>query len=117
MTQAEDKTDASAALRARNLLIRAIREQLKGKNLDSRELARALVISAPGQPEKGRLYINLATAEVSYRLPAWAYLGYLDGHGGDRDPDEPRMNVDKIVSILTGPGYSAILVPPDDARA
>jgi hypothetical protein len=115
MKQADGKADAGAALRARNRLIRSVREQLRGKNLDSRELARELVISAPGHPEKGRLYINLATAEVSLRLPAWAYLGYLDGHGGDRDPDEPRVDADKIVSVLTGPGYSAILVPPSDA--
>jgi hypothetical protein len=44
----------------------------------------------------------------------WAYLGYLDGHGIDRDPDEPRVDASRIVSILTGPGYSAILVPPGD---
>jgi hypothetical protein len=114
MTQPASNPDALADFRARNTLIHQVRDQLKGTGLDIRELAKELAVSNPGHPEKGRLYINCATGEVSHRLPVLGYLGYLNGYGGDRDPDEPRVDADKIVSTLTGAGYTAILVPPSD---
>jgi hypothetical protein len=112
VTLTEHDTDAVTLARARNRLIRAVRERLRGSGMDIRELAKELTVSSPGHPEKGRLYINLSTGEVSHRLPAWAYLGHLDGYGTDRDPDEPTVDTAKILTILTGPSYNAILVPP-----
>jgi hypothetical protein len=112
VTLTEHEADALTQARAKIKLIHTVRERLKGTGLDIRELAKELAISSPGHPEKGRLYINLATAEVSHRLPACTYLGYLDGYGTDRDLDEPRVDTNKIITTLTGPSHTAILVPP-----
>jgi hypothetical protein len=108
-----------AALRARNGLVRAVREALKGKGLDIRELADVLSISNPGHPQNGRVYISYATGDVLHKYPVWRYFGHFDGHGSDRDPgtpavgmDKPTVSVDKIVSTLTGPDYPGVPLPP-----
>jgi hypothetical protein len=102
VTQTQGETDRFARFRARNALIRTVREQLKGKGLDTRELQNdELVISCPGHPEKGRVYINLRTGEASHRRVLWDYLGYLPGYGSS-DADTPRIDTDTIVTTLTG---------------
>jgi hypothetical protein len=90
-----------------------VRDRLKGKGLDIRELDRELVISVPGQPEKGRIYINLTTGEVSHRRVLWDYLGLLEGHGNDRDPDEPGIDADTIIHTLTR-ASGPVLLPASD---
>jgi hypothetical protein len=112
VTLTEHDADALTQARAKIKLIHTVHERLKGTGLDIRELAKELVISHPGHPEHGRLYINLATAEVSHRLPTCTYLGYLDGYGTDRDPDEPRVDTNKIITTLTRPGSASIPPPP-----
>jgi hypothetical protein len=105
MNVAQMTTDAGDALqshRARNNLIRTVKAGLRGSGLDTRELVNELVISNPGHPEKGRVYITYASAEVSLRRPIWEYLGCLDGHDSyDHDP-ELRVDVDKIIGTLGG---------------
>lgn len=102
MTQAEGETDVLAALRARNALVRAVREGLKGTGLDVRELVKELVISNPGHPENGRIYIPYTSAEVSLRRPIWEYLGYLEGYGSDEKDPELRVDADRIIRALGG---------------
>jgi hypothetical protein len=98
-TPAPDE-DAVRSLRARNALVQTVRARLRGARLDIRELAKELVISDPGHPEHGRVYITYATAEVSLRRTTWEHLGHLDGHG-PTDPDaEPPVHPEKIISTL-----------------
>ena len=94
--------DTIARLRARNKLIRTVREQLKGRGLDIREREHELVISSPA-PEKGSIHITLSTGEVSYRCTLWDYLGVLPGCGPE-DPDEPAVDLETIAARLTGQG-------------
>jgi hypothetical protein len=92
-----------AAFRARNELIRTLREQMKGKGLDTRELENdRLVISRPGHPDKGRIYINLRTGEVSHRRTIWDYLGHLDHHPHTSPTAEPHITAVTIIAALTG---------------
>lgn len=88
------------AFRARNTLVAAVRTQLKGTGLDIRELASELVISYPGHPEHGRIYITYTRGEVSHRRTLWSYLGCVGSpaSGGTG----PRVSTDAIIATLTG---------------
>jgi hypothetical protein len=102
MTQTPNEPDSVQALRARNTLIRTVRTQLKGSGLDIRELTSHLVISDPGHPDHGRLYITYANGDASLRRYTWKYLGHLDGYGST-DPDaEPTLSAEQIIATLTG---------------
>jgi hypothetical protein len=96
-----DADDTFRSHRDRNMLIRKVKSLLRGSGLDVRELQKQLVISNPGHPEKGRIYIPYASAEVSLRRPIWEYLGHLEGQSGDHDP-ELRVNAAKIIGTLGG---------------
>jgi hypothetical protein len=62
------------------------------------------VISHPGHPERGRVYITLAGGEASHARTVWEYLGHVEGYGPDREPDDgPRVDADLITKILTQP--------------
>jgi hypothetical protein len=100
MTQAAGDPDRLAVFRARNAFAREVRGRLKGRGLDVRERDSALVISFPGHPEKGRYYIALASGEVTQRVTFWDYLGYLEGHGDGRDPDD-CVSLEAIIGALT----------------
>jgi len=102
MTQPPNDTDAAQALRARNRLVQAVRGQLKGSRLDIRELTSHLVISDPGHPDHGRIYINYATGEASLRRCTWHYLGPLDGHGPAGPDADPPLTAQQIIATLTG---------------
>jgi hypothetical protein len=103
MTQAHDELyDSLKAFRERNALIRDVKNRLKGSGLDIRELVNDLVISYPGHPEKGRIYIPYASAEVSLRRPTWEYLGHLEGHGSNDHDPELCVDAGKIIRTLTG---------------
>jgi hypothetical protein len=97
---------ALQALRARNTLVQTVRTLLKGAGLDIRELASELVISHPGHPEYGRIYITFAKGDVSLRRCTWEYLGYLDGYGPTNPEAESSLSADKIIAMLTGPADS-----------
>jgi hypothetical protein len=97
-----DLENVAKPLRARNMLIRTVKTLLKGAGLDIRELANELVISNPGHPEKGRVYVTYASGEVSLRRPSWDYLGYLEGYGGDGQEAKLRVDADKIIDALGG---------------
>jgi hypothetical protein len=100
--QPPSEVDALAAVRARNTLIRTVRTRLRGAGLDVRELATQLVISDPGHPERGRIYITFATGDVSHKRTVWDYLGHLDGYGST-DPDaEPSVDIAAIAGALSG---------------
>jgi hypothetical protein len=107
--------DALTAFRDRNILIQAVRDQLKGTGLDTRELTHHLAISTPGHPERGRIYIAYDTGEISHRRTTWQYLGNLHRHtttpDPNPDPDEPTADITTIINILTTPA-----TPPHDPR-
>jgi hypothetical protein len=100
VTQAHGDADVLQAARARNLLIRRVRELLKGSGLDIRELASELVISNPGHPEQGRIYITYVTGEVSHKRVVWDYLGYLDGAAASDPEAEPKVSAETITGRL-----------------
>lgn len=103
MAQAAHAADNLARARARNLLVRDIRERLRGQRLDIRERDHDLVISFPGNPEKGlSVHIVLATGEVSLKRTVWDFLGHLPGYGSG-DPDQLLVDTDKIAAMLIRP--------------
>jgi hypothetical protein len=93
-------TGAVAALRARATLVRTVRALLQGSGLDLRELAHELVISQPGRPDLGRIYIKYANGEVTLRRCRWEYLGCLDGYGSDDPEAEPGLNAAQLIGAL-----------------
>jgi hypothetical protein len=103
VTQAAGGTDAVTRFRARNRLIRMVRDRLKSSGLQARERDKELVISNPGNPDNGSVHINLATGEASHQRTLWEYLGYLPGYGSG-DPDAPGVDTDAIIATLTRPG-------------
>ncbi|MGH3158779.1 MAG: hypothetical protein ACRDNF_19705 [Streptosporangiaceae bacterium] len=105
MTQPADDHAPSPgeAVRARNRLARHVRALLKGSGLDIRENDNQLVISRPGHPDHGRIYITYATAEVSHALTLYTYLGHLDQHASSPDNDEPPVDTKAIIDALTDP--------------
>jgi hypothetical protein len=103
VTQQASDVDAFAPVRARNDLIRMVRDRLKGQGLDIRERHKDLVISSPGHPEQGRIHVTLPSGEVSHQRTLWDYLGYLPGYGSG-DTDEPGVDTDTIIATLTRPG-------------
>lgn len=106
--------DPFAGVRARNELVDRVRAALRGTGLDVRDRTSALVISRPGYPDSGRVYITYTTGEVSLSRPVWRYLGCLEGHSRGDDPDaEPAVDAAAIVAALTHPAET----PADDARA
>lgn len=102
MTQTASETDVIRSLRARNALVRAVRTLLKGTGLEIRELAYQLVISHPGHPEYGRIYISYSNGDVTHRRTLWDYLGHLDGYGSTEPDAEPCVNADAIIRALGG---------------
>jgi hypothetical protein len=80
-----------------------VRDRLKDSGLQTRERDTELVISNPGNPDKGSVHINFATGEASHRRTLWDYLGYLPGYGSG-DPDEAGVDTDAIIATLTRPG-------------
>jgi hypothetical protein len=92
--------DPFEAVRARNRLADQVRAALSGAGLDIRDRTNALVISKPGHPDNGRIYITYATADVSLRRPIWHYLGRLQGHHRD---DDPPVDAAAIIAALTSP--------------
>jgi hypothetical protein len=115
VTQPASKTDALAAARARNQLVRRMREALHGRGLDIRERNKELVITSPGHLDKGRVHINLATGEASHSRTLWDYLGYLPGYGNG-DEDQLGVDADAIAAIFTRPGMAPGLAPDGDAK-
>jgi hypothetical protein len=102
LTQTADDTDSFARFRARNKLIRLVRDRLRGRGLDIRELENELVISSPGHPERGRVYVTYVSGEVSHRRTIWDYLGHLDGCcSGDRETADSGVRMETIAGLLT----------------
>jgi hypothetical protein len=100
MTQTTDETNILQAFRDRNALIRAVRTKLKGSGLEIRELTNHLVISHPGHPEYGRIYITFATGDVTHRRTLWDYLGHLDGYGPTEPDADPCVTATQIIAAL-----------------
>jgi len=107
-TAAAPAPDPCAAVRARSQLIDRVRADLRGTGLDVRDRNSALVISHPGHPDHGRIYVTYSTGEVSLSRPVWQYLGRLRGHPHDDDPAaDPTVDAAAIVAALTAPPAGA----------
>jgi len=103
MTRPSDESADIQHVRARAVLRRTLDPLLRGHGLDIRELATALAIGNPSNPEKGRIHITYATGDVSLRRVIWNYLGPLQGYEPDDDPDrEPGVDAATIIATLTG---------------
>ncbi|MGH3157986.1 MAG: hypothetical protein ACRDNF_15610 [Streptosporangiaceae bacterium] len=102
MTHPADDPDPIKALRARNRLARTVRAALKGSGLDIRDNDNQLIITNPGHPGHGRIYITYARGDVSHGRTIWTYLGHLDRPGSNPTPDEPPIDTDTIIRKLTG---------------
>jgi hypothetical protein len=110
VTQTRDEPDIFARFRARNELVRKLKEQFRDRGLDVRERDNEVVISSPGHAENGSVHFTLATGEVSHRRTLWDYLGYLPGYGSG-DPDEPAADTDAIAAIFTGSDVASDPLP------
>jgi hypothetical protein len=100
MTDAPGKPSAIQLLRARNAAVHTVTDLLTGSGLQIRERTYELVITNPGDPEKGMIHVAYADGYVSLERPEWNYLGYLPGYG-DTDDRDPRISADKILGALT----------------
>jgi len=90
-------------LRARNALRQKVQALLRGSGLEIRELAHALAIFNPRDPDRGRIHVTYASGEASWKRVSWEYLGPLPGYEPDDDPDrEPSVDAAKIIAALAG---------------
>jgi hypothetical protein len=71
MTRASAGLDAVELCRARNRLHSVVRAMLAGSGLEIRDRRRGLAITNPGDRDRGRIYINYVTGEVSWQQSTW----------------------------------------------
>jgi hypothetical protein len=98
--------DSIQAARARNHLARTVRAAFKGSGLDIRDRDNHLVISNPGHPDQGRIYITYGRREVSHARTTWTYLGQYPTQDGPADTDQPPADTTAIIRTLTSHGDS-----------
>ncbi len=104
-TQAPADLDTVRLCRAANILHALARDMLAGSGLDIRQRRHELVISNPRNPDRGRIYINYLTGEVSWQRPVWTYYGYLKGYAQAPEADsdsEPPADAQTILRALCG---------------
>jgi hypothetical protein len=102
MTHPPDELTEIQICRARGDLRQTVNALLQGSGLQIRELANALTVSNPRDPDKGRIHIAYVTGDVSLRRVTWDYFGLLEGYESGGDPDhEPGVGAAKIITALT----------------
>jgi hypothetical protein len=69
---------------------------LADSGLQVRELAHELVITNPGDPDKGQVHVDF-DGYVSWERVAWTYWGTLEGF---EDMGEGMVSGDKILEVL-----------------
>jgi hypothetical protein len=107
VTPTPTELEAVRLCKARTTLHALVREMLTGSGLEIRDRDRKLVISNPRDPDRGRIYINYITGEVSWQRPVWVYCGHLKGYDQppEADPDsEPIADARTIFCALGGRG-------------
>jgi hypothetical protein len=107
VTPTPTELEAVRLCKARTTLHALVREMLTGSGLEIRDRDRKLVISNPRDPDRGRIYINYITGEVSWQRPVWTYFGHLQGYAQapEADPDtEPVADAQAILRALCGLG-------------
>jgi hypothetical protein len=70
-----------------------------GLHIEQRRLE--LIVTNPGDPEKGQVCITLDDGYVSWERTETDYWGHLEGVSG-RDQDTRAVPVSKIIDTLTG---------------
>jgi hypothetical protein len=91
--------------RARSVLRQRVAAMLRGHRLEVRELATALAISNPAEPDKGSIHIGYVSGDASLKRTTWTFLGSLPGYESNDDPDrEPAVDAATIIGTLTGQG-------------
>ena len=90
--------------RARGVLRQQVAAMLRGSGLEIRERASHLAVTNPADLDKGQIQIGYASGEASCRRTTYQYLGPLQGHERDDDPDrEPAVDAATIIRMLTEP--------------
>lgn len=89
---------------ARSVLRQQVATMLRGSGMEIRERASHLAVTNPANLEKGQIQIGYASGEVSCRRITYQYLGPLQGHERNDDPDrEPAVDAATIIRALTEP--------------
>src|ERR1700683_2792026 len=71
VTPTPTELEAVRLCKTKTTLHALVREMLTGSGLEIRDRDRKLVISNPRDPDRGRIYINYITGEVSWQRPVW----------------------------------------------
>jgi hypothetical protein len=101
MTQPPVRLNGVEICHARNLLRQELQALLRGSGLEIRDRVRNLAIHNPHAPDNGRIYISYTTGDVTWQRTTWDYLGPLQGHEPDDDPDrDPPVTPTKIITTL-----------------
>ncbi|HEY1918454.1 MAG TPA: hypothetical protein VGH27_23005 [Streptosporangiaceae bacterium] len=107
MTRAQAELGAVDLCRARNRLLSAVQTMLAGSGLEIRARKRKLVIANPDDRDRGRIYINYVTGEMSWQQSTWNFLGHLKGYAQASETDvdaELVADAEAIIHALRGDG-------------
>jgi hypothetical protein len=75
---------------------------LEGSGLHVEQRPNELIVTNPGDPEKGQVIITLEDGYVSWERTLTEYWGHLEGISTSHDPGTPTVLASKIIEILTG---------------
>jgi hypothetical protein len=92
MTEAAGKHEEAKA-RAK----RGVAELVARFGLQVKERENELVITNPGDPDRGQIHVDYADGYVSWERVAWTYWGTLEGF---EDVGEGMISMDKIREAL-----------------
>jgi uncharacterized protein RhaS with RHS repeats len=83
---------------------RMVAAMVDGAELTVEALKTDLVITNPGYPERGRVYVEYATGHVSWERTVWDHWGVLRGFEAEKPADDDETYVDnaRIIDALTG---------------
>jgi hypothetical protein len=76
-----------------------VSELLSGSGLHVRELTSELVVTNPGDPERGQVHIAFADGYVCWERVIWEYWGEL---AELNDQAEKVISIERIVKALKG---------------
>jgi hypothetical protein len=97
--------------RRRDRVRRAVARLVDGTELQMQELKNGIVITNPGDPEKGRLHVALDDGYACWERVVWEYWGKIEGleapagaprwRESDEDWGESVVTREKITEHLT----------------
>jgi hypothetical protein len=84
----------------RGAALRMVRAMLDGSGLVVRALKSGLVITNPGDRDKGRIHIEFKTGHVTWERTVQEHWGLLQGYEDGNGDGESSVDVKKILSAL-----------------